>query len=97
MFLRNHGLKNDLYSLKPNFRWDSQSEFIYKTALLSDDIANQINIVLQSNETDMDVDEMLSKVETILSSAAKLALKCQATGENCMAHCALKTTQVSSF
>ncbi|MEW8544065.1 MAG: reverse transcriptase family protein [Candidatus Thiodiazotropha sp.] len=61
--------------MKPNFRWDSQSEFIYKSALLSEDIVNQINSVLLANETVMDVDAMLSKVESILNSAAKLALK----------------------
>ena len=67
--------ENDLHALKPNFRWDSQSEFIYKSALSSDDIVNQINSVLRLNETDICVDEMLSKVETILNSAAQRALK----------------------
>ena len=34
--------KHDIYPLKPNFRWDDQSEFIYKSALSSDNIVNQI-------------------------------------------------------
>ena len=55
---------------------DNQSESIlYKSALLSDDIAHQINSVLQSNETEMNVDEMLTKAETILSSSANLSLE----------------------
>ena len=54
---------------------DDQSEFIYKTALSSDNIVNQINSILQSNETDVRIHEMLSEVENVLNSAAQRALK----------------------
>ena len=67
--------KHDIYPLQPNFRWGDQSESIYKSALSSDNIVNQINSILQSNETDVCIDEMLSKVENVLNSAAQRALK----------------------
>ena len=67
--------KHDIYPLKPNFRWDDQSEFIYKSALSSDNIVNQINSILQSNETNVCIDEMLSKVGNILDSAVQRTLK----------------------
>ena len=67
--------KHDIYPLKPNFRWDDQSKFNYKSALSSDNIVNQINSILQSNETDVCIDEILSKVETVLNSAVQRALK----------------------
>ena len=67
--------KHDVYPLKPNFRRDDRSEFIYKSALSSDNIVNQINSILQSNETDVCIDEMPSKVENVLNFAAQRALK----------------------
>ena len=67
--------KNDIYPLKANFKWDEQSEFIYKSALTSDGIGNQITTVLQMIENELCIDEMLSKVENILKSAAQGALK----------------------
>ena len=67
--------KNDIYPLKANFKWDEQSEFIYKSALTSGGIGNQITAVLQMTENELCIDEMLSKVENILKSAAQGALK----------------------
>ena len=68
-------VENDIYPLKPNFKWDDQSEFIYKSALTSNSIGNQIESVLQMTESNLCIDEMLSKVENILKSAADGALK----------------------
>ena len=42
---------------------------------LSDNIVNPINSILQSNETVVCIDEMLSKVENVSNSAAQRALK----------------------
>ena len=42
---------------------------------LSDNIVNQINSILLSNETDVCIDEIMSKVENVLNSAAQRALK----------------------
>ena len=64
-----------IYPLKANFKWDEQSEFIYKSALTSDVIGNQITAVLQMTENELCIDEMLSKVDNILKSAAQGALK----------------------
>ena len=66
---------NDMHPLKPNFKWDDQSDFIYKSALRSDALGNQIESVLQMTESNLCIDEMLSKVENILTSAAHGALK----------------------
>ena len=35
--------KNDIFPLKANFKWDEQSEFIYKSALTSDGMGKSNN------------------------------------------------------
>ena len=67
--------ENDIYPMRPNCKWDDQSSFIYKYTLKSDGICNQIESVLQMTESNLCIDEMLSKVENILESAAHGALK----------------------
>lgn len=63
-----------IYDLRPKYKWNNQSEFIYKAAMQSSEISAKIEQFLDvTNGTD--VEKMTESVCDILHSAAKSTLK----------------------
>ncbi|MCU7800906.1 MAG: reverse transcriptase family protein [gamma proteobacterium symbiont of Lucinoma myriamae] len=70
-----------IYELKPNFCWNSQSEYIFKATLSSDDIMGKINNILHTDKN-TDIEEMTESVNNVLNSAAESALRKKKLSKN---------------
>lgn len=64
---------SNIHTLHAGFKWNKQSEFIYKTKLISDEIGLKIQHILNT-DNGVDIDHMTENVNGILISAAHSAL-----------------------
>ena len=65
---------SNIYKLEKNFKWDTQSELIYKSTLVSSSVGKKIKDILNSG-SDMTVEDMTNNVNDILLNSAKQALQ----------------------
>ena len=65
---------SNIYKLEKNFKWDTQSELIYKSTLVSSSVGKRIKDILNSG-SDMTVEDMTNNVNDILLNSAKQALQ----------------------
>ena len=65
--------KSNIYKLEKNFKWDTLSELIYKSTLVSSSVDKKIKDILNSG-SDMTVEDMTNNVNDILLNSAKQAL-----------------------
>ena len=63
-----------IYKLEKNFKWDTQSELIYKSTLVSSSVDEKIKDTLISG-SDMTVEDMTNHVNDILLNSEKQALQ----------------------
>ena len=64
----------NIYTLENNFKWNNQSELIYKSTLASSSTGEKIKGILNL-ESDMIVEDMTNQVNDILLNSAKHALQ----------------------
>lgn len=70
----NECLKNT-HTINSTFKWDSQSELVYRSTLSSNSIREKINKLCHTcSDTSMTVDDMTEKTNTILLTAANQVL-----------------------
>ena len=65
---------SNIYKLEKNFKWDTQSELIYKSTLVSSSVGEKIKDILNSG-SDMTVEDMTNHVNDILLNSAKQAMQ----------------------
>ena len=65
---------SNMYKLEKKFKWDTQSELIYKSTLVSSSVGKNIKDILNSG-SDMTVEDITNNVNDILLNSAKQALQ----------------------
>ena len=63
-----------IYKIEKNFKWDTQSELIYKSTLVSSSVGKKIKDILNSG-SDMTVEDVTNHVNGILLNSAEQALQ----------------------